>query len=581
MFWVLLVVGILHVVGIGWGLPASDGWDNDGVAPRDFLPGLAATYTPGRFYTYPPVHLALLAVVTLPIVAVAAIRAPSLALHDVVPEILKTQYMTPIAYVARSVSVVMSLAIVLFLARIAEEIRAYELGLPNQAEDLGRRRGPWTDERVRRVGWCTAAFVGTNASFTYYAHTTNLDVPYLFWATGALLFFTRALVRQQPHLLRRALVLAVLALGTKDQAYGIFLLSLPIAFVIWASRDPWGREHRGVVLKETAIAMGAAVLAFLLVDAVVLNPAGFLARVRFLTGSASQDFVEYMPGWRGSVRLVVDAGRMFNLQYPAVLGLLILVGIARTITSAAPRFKLAITLLPLLAALSFTLLFNFTARRSDARFLLPQALLLSVYGGIAIEAIAFASASRRLRMIGQGAVSIALALGVFVAISVDATLLGDPRYDAESWLAARVQPGDTIETYGLNVYMPRMPAHARVLRVGPEPVDKRNPMPGVEEVQAPFGEARGRGTRFIVVSTGWVWRYIDRWPELAPGRSRQPTALRSAVDKEATDFFDSLIAGDRGFKIAHESKYDDRLFPLIDVHGASGKTIWIYERVPD
>ena len=48
--WIVLAVGVLHVVGIGWGLPASDGWDNDGVAPRDFLPGLAATFTPGRFY---------------------------------------------------------------------------------------------------------------------------------------------------------------------------------------------------------------------------------------------------------------------------------------------------------------------------------------------------------------------------------------------------------------------------------------------------------------------------------------------------------------------------------------------------
>ena len=41
---VLLVAACLHGVGISWGMPASDGWDVDGVAPRDFLPGLAATY---------------------------------------------------------------------------------------------------------------------------------------------------------------------------------------------------------------------------------------------------------------------------------------------------------------------------------------------------------------------------------------------------------------------------------------------------------------------------------------------------------------------------------------------------------
>ena len=125
----LVAVGLVHAVGIGWGLPASDGWDNDGVAPRDFLPGLAATFSPGQFYTYPPVHLALLAVLTLPVVLVAAVQAPSFALPDLVGEILKVPYMTAIAYVARSVSLAMSLGIVLFLARIAEELRAYELGI--------------------------------------------------------------------------------------------------------------------------------------------------------------------------------------------------------------------------------------------------------------------------------------------------------------------------------------------------------------------------------------------------------------------------------------------------------------------
>ena len=127
-------------------------------------PIIDATFTPGRYYTYPPFHLALLAVLTLPVTIVAALRAPSFALHDVVGEILKVGYMTPIAYVARFVSLAMSLGIVFFLARIAEELRAGELGLV----------APSRDVRVRRAGWSAAAFAGANASLTYYAHTTNL-----------------------------------------------------------------------------------------------------------------------------------------------------------------------------------------------------------------------------------------------------------------------------------------------------------------------------------------------------------------------------------------------------------------------
>lgn len=582
MAWILVVVGILHVVGIGWGLPASDGWDNDGVAPRDFLPGLAATYTPGQFYTYPPVHLAILAIATLPVVLVAAARAPSLGLPDLVGEILKVPYMTSIAYVARSISLLMSLGIVLFLARLAEEIRAHELGLEPPLPRSG-----WTDERVRRAGWCAAAFAGINASLTYYAHTTNLDVPYLFWGCWALLVFTRAITRREPRLLRRALVLAVLAVGTKDQAYGLFLLSLPLVFAIWVLGDRWARQNRGRVLREAAIATLGAVVLFAFVDAAIVNPTGFAARVRFLTGSASQDFVEYTHDWSGRMGILVDAARLFHLQYPKLLGPVIVLGIVHAIARARRRptdrrvAQTAVALLPLLAAASFTATFNWSSLRTDARFLLPQALLLSVYGGRAVDVFVFAS-SRGARIVGRIVAGIGLALGLFACISVDVNLLYDPRYDAEAWLREHVRPGETIETYGLNVYLPRFPEHARVIRVGPEPVDKRNPVPGIEEVQAPFEQAPSRDARWIVVSTGWVWRYlINPDPALLAGRKLPPTQHRSASDEAATQWFEVLTLSLDAFAIAHESKYEpEPVFPILEIHGTTGRRVWIYERKP-
>ncbi|HVJ89538.1 MAG TPA: hypothetical protein VM580_07015, partial [Labilithrix sp.] len=547
------------------------------------------TFTPGQYYTYPPVHLAILAVLTLPIVLVGVARSPSLALPDLVATLLSVPYMSAISYVARAVTLVLSLGIVLGLARIAEELRAHELGLDSAPADASRGllTCRWADDRVRRAGYFTAAFAGVNVSCTYYAHTTNLDVPYLFWATWSLLFFTRALARREPYFLRRAFVLAVLAVGTKDQAYGLVLLSFPVAFALWFAFDAWAREHRRTVLRETAMALAFAVSLFLVVDAVLVNPYGFLARVKFLTGSASQDFVEYTRDWSGRLGLLADAVRLSHLQYPAPLGIAILVGIClvfariRGVSSGRRVTHFVVASLPMLAAVSFTLLFNFTALRTNARFLLPQALVLAVYGGLALDAIAFGVSSRAIRMALQGGVALALAAGLYVCMAVDATLLGDPRYDAEAWLASRVRPGETIETYGLNVYMPRMPSHARVIRVGPEPPGKRNPMPGIEEVQAPFGDARSRGARFLVVSTGWVWRYVERHGDLGFGRQRPPTVHRSVVDKDATDFFDGLLGGDRGFKLVHEAVYDNRVFPLVDPHGASGKLLWIFERTPD
>lgn len=507
----------------------------------------------------------------------AVVRAPSFALGDIIGEILRVPYMTAMALVARLVAVAMSLGIVFAIARIAEEIRAHELGLDPPAP------GSRTDLRVTRAGVCAAIFVGVNASLTYYGKTTNLDVPYLFWALPAVLYFIRAITRRTPRLFRRALVFAALAIATKDQAYAMFLVSLPIALGLWAARDGWVHASGSRVLREVGIAVALAIVVLVVVDGAIVNPSGFRARIGFLTGSASQDFAEYQKGWSGRYAIFLDAVRGFELQYPYVLALPIALGFVRTVigvrrtTSDRRAAQLAIALLPILVATSFTVAFNWTARRTNARFLVPQAVMFAIYGGAGIEVIAFAARHRIVRIIGQAGVSIALALAIFRCIAVDANLLGDPRYDAEKWLAEHVRPGDTIEVYGLNVYQPRFPAHAKVVRVGPEPIDKRNPLPGVEELQAPFEQAESRGAKWVVLSTGWVWRYI--WlSERDGGRQVAPLTHRTGTEEAAAHFFDRLVHIRTAFGFVHASEYDPSIFPNVDVHGTSGRTVWIYER---
>ena len=87
-------------------------------------------------------------------------------------------------------------------------------------------------------------------------------------------------------------------------------------------------------------------------------------------------------------------------------------------------------------------------------------------------------------------------------------LLFDPRYDAEPGSAAHVKPGDAIETYGQNCFLPRFPRDARVMRVGQGSLKLRNPLPGVTEVQEAF--IAPRNPRFIVLSLAWARRYLRR-----------------------------------------------------------------------
>src|SRR5271154_5904052 len=72
---VLLVAAIGIAVGSGWGLPGSDSWAADSISPRSCgLGAIVETYAPGHFHTYPPLHMALLSVLSVPWMALAAMR---------------------------------------------------------------------------------------------------------------------------------------------------------------------------------------------------------------------------------------------------------------------------------------------------------------------------------------------------------------------------------------------------------------------------------------------------------------------------------------------------------------------------
>ncbi|HSS14508.1 MAG TPA: hypothetical protein VLL04_11475, partial [Rhizomicrobium sp.] len=93
----------------------------------------------------------------------------------------------------------------------------------------------------------------------------------------------------------------------------------------------------------------------------------------------------------------------------------------------------------------------------------------------AADALAFA-AQDRLRLASRSLLAVTALLGLHWCVAVDAALLLDPRYDAEAWLAAHIKPGDAIETYGQNCFLPRFPQQALVTRIGQTDLRLRNPL---------------------------------------------------------------------------------------------------------
>jgi hypothetical protein len=297
--------------------------------------------------------------------------------------------------------------------------------------------------------------------------------------------------------------------------------------------------------------------------------------VVFLTGPASQDYAEYSRGLAGALALLGYMLRFYTHGVGLAAVVLVVLGISALVLRARGAARVA-GLLPLLAGISFTLCFNLAALRTDDRFLLPQALMACVYIGIGC---AFVLQARPLLRIGAAMVLAVTGLfSLHQAMAVDATMLLDPRYDAERWMAAHVRPGDTVETYGQNCFLPRFPKAARVSRVGQGDLKLRNPLPGVTELLEPFRVRRD--PRFIVVSGSWVRRYLR--PQLMPKPGRIYSRLQQADFRnvDARGYFAALDGGRLPYRLVHVARYQSSIWPAMHIHDSLAEPIGIYERVP-
>jgi hypothetical protein len=311
----------------------------------------------------------------------------------------------------------------------------------------------------------------------------------------------------------------------------------------------------------------------LLLDGAITNPVGFVRRLAYLTGPASQDFATYTNDIAGHLALLTDMARFFTDGIAALASALFAIGAAFCVV----RIRKIAALLPLAAMLSFTLCFNLVALRSDARFLLPQAVLASIFIGIAVEKLVFIPQLLNQRA-ARAALAVVALFTFYSCLAVDAAMLGDPRYDAERWMAANISPGDTVETYGQNAYLPRFP-QAVISRIGETPLAFRNPLQGVTEIKQPFGAIETRRPRFIVVSAWWVQHYLVI-EKASGGRTPSKIVARQYAASDARAYFTRLYANGLPYRLVHQSRTDVRFFPVLHIHESLDEGIDIFQRVP-
>jgi hypothetical protein len=449
---------LLDAWGLGWGIAGEYSWAPDELLPSAVRTGLDQHFSHGWHDKYGPFHYAVLAAAYEP-----AFLGRRLGLiHAEGPGLDRI-----LAIVGRLVSLLMATGTVWLVAR------------------LGRELG---DEWA---GILAAAFLALTAPFVYYAKTANLDEPYLFWFALSLLFYLRLLDRHRmvDYLLFAAS--AAVAVATKDQAYGLYVLTIPVVVgALHAHRRAGGDRRVLMTLADPrlVIAAGTGFVLLLVLENAVFNPEGFLAHLRVIAGPASHPFRMFRNDLSGHLALLQQTLRhlAFAMGLPAFL--LCAAGVVAALVRPREHARWLYLLVP---AVSYVATFLQVVLYGYDRFVLPLCLVLALFGGGFL--------ARGLRSgppLRTAAAAMALAVfsySMLYAASVDRLLTHDSRYTVERWLARNVPPGALVAAIGPLEYLPRLDGlHWR--RLGPSVDRLRQVHPDYVLVNADYAARADPGT---------------------------------------------------------------------------------------
>ena len=456
--WALIAgITLVNAFGITWGLPNATGdWAIDSIAPFGPLRYARQMLDDGHWWSkYPPLHFTLLSIVYAPytafLVLTGALDTGAGTFAD--PGRSVTLY----TLMARLVSATMG---------VGTAVVAYRIGF----ELAGRR-----------AGFLAGVLFAGSPLAVYYASAANLEMPYLFWSSLALLMLVRIARGAQRSDYVRCGIFAAAAIATKDQAYGLFLL-LPIPLLAFHAR---GRGARGCRDARLIAGAGAAVLTYLVAANVVVDFHGWLAHLHYITHEGSQPYQMYPATLAGFARLGAHlAGLVVWTATPPMLVLAVFGFIA-----LRPLARRGAILL-LAAVTSYVLTFVAPILYVFPRFVLPLVFVLAILGGVGGAAI-----WARGSLVARAAVVATVAVVVLYGTSMNLGLVYDSRYAAESWLAANVAPGALVGTNGEGVYLPRVPATLRTV-----PVD----------VTKDGLRYDGTAPDYLVLSDAYYARYLRR-----------------------------------------------------------------------
>lgn len=449
---ILAVSLVLNTYHLQWGLPnGNNTWAADAYGPITVLGVIQHSFgewNSGWFYFKYPMGYPLL---------LAAVFSPYLALLWLTGGWRHPKAAYPYGFADPE----QSLLILGLLGRALNV--AFALGTVALAYGIARRLFD------RRAGLLSAALVATAYPVVYYAHTTNLDIGYLFWLILALYC---AIVASQTDRLLPWLGLGLataMAVSTKEQGFA-FLLPLPILSLVARAR---AHGSLRICWSPPALAMaGSAIGTMLLANNVLYNPLGFAARIAYLLGRPLQPVAARLAPvefalWKGPKEWVYVRQLWDGIDSSLGTPLTCLAVLAAVAVWRQPRAAIWL-LVPVVSHYYLSL------RGLDLitlRYLLPVTVIAAILAA-ALLARAFAAAAPGALRTAVAVVALVLAgLGLARAVELDWLLRNDPRYQAEAWLGQQMPAGARGEVFQKAVYLPRFDPRWAVHQV---PIEERS-----------------------------------------------------------------------------------------------------------
>lgn len=504
--WILIGSVVLNAAGLWWGLPGQ--WVPIETTPTFLFDALTRHFSHGWFDAYPPVHFYVLSAAVTPLLLLQALG--------------RFDLYGPAGYTA----IMLACRLVSVAAGAGLVGTAYLCG----AETFGRR-----------AGLLAAALFAMVPPFLYYAKFANMDVPYLFWWGASMVFYLRLLrgLRLRDFVLFAGS--ATLSIGTKDQAYGLYVL-VPIVVIqqLWRFHRRAGAAHplwRALIDRRLMAAAATAIVLCVVANNLIFNLSGFQEHVRFIVGPGSQNYRTFEPTQSGHLGLLRLTMRLIeeSFGWPSFVAAIAGLGLALT----TPRLR-GVTLWLAVPAVSYYLTFINVVLYNYDRFVLPICFILALFGGLALDRLLGSTARRRSwRLVAAAAVMV---YGLLYSTPVDILMIGDARYAVENWLTSRVGRTDLVASSFDPEYQPRLVRfqHADINTV--DELRRRRPLFYVlnadyaraERPERPLGQLV-IGLKSGSLGYGLVYRYrrASPWPWL-PGGHPDLLGLRTETEVFST-----------------------------------------------